>query len=271
MLFLSFIGKYYPDEIPSVTDAYKWFIDRLEVVLPIYSAQAIPFLIDSDHEFANMVNSIMPEFNTGILRLKAKKEIINEDNIQSDSQLSSIVSKARQHPGEPQAMLFEKFGIPRNIVFVNGQVYSVTLVSIHSGNDGNEVEMPMEQESDGTRRIIEYMLLLYDIIYKAKVYVVDEIERSVHPILIKAIVGKLSHSNNMSGQLIFTTHESALLDQRIFRPDEIWFAQKDSEQATQLYTLSDFNIHKTANIENGYLDGRYGGIPFLSNLEDLNW
>ena len=271
MLFLSFIGKYYPDEIPSVTDAYKWFIDRLEVVLPIYSAQAIPFLIDSDHEFANMVNSIMPEVNTGILRLKAKKEIINEDNIQSDSQLSSIVSKARQHPGEPQAMLFEKFGIPRNIVFVNGQVYSVTLVSIHSGNDGNEVEMPMEQESDGTRRIIEYMLLLYDIIYKAKVYVVDEIERSVHPILIKAIVRKLSHGNNMSGQLIFTTHESALLDQRIFRPDEIWFAQKDSEQATQLYTLSDFNIHKTANIENGYLGGRYGGIPFLSNLEDLNW
>ena len=62
------------------------------------------------------------------------------------------------------------------------------------------------------------------------------------------------------GQLIFTTHESGLLDQDIFRPDEIWFAQKDAEQATQLYPLSDFNIHKTANIKNGYLNGRYGGI-----------
>ena len=57
----------------------------------------------------------------------------------------------------------------------------------------------------------------------------------------------------------------------VFRPDEIWFAQKDTDQATQLYPLSDFNIHKTANIENGYLNGRYGGIPFLSNLKDLHW
>jgi hypothetical protein len=102
-------------------------------------------------------------------------------------------------------------------------------------------------------------------------YVVDEIERSIHPIMIKDIIRKLSESETAKGQLIFTTHESGLLDQSIFRPDEIWFAQKDAEQATQLYPLSDYNIHKTANIENGYLNGRYGGIPFLSNLKDLHW
>ena len=126
-------------------------------------------------------------------------------------------------------------------------------------------------ESDGTRRIIEYMPILYTLNQQDTVYVVDEIERSIHPILIKGIIRKLSDSNNIKGQLLFTTHESALLDQNIFRPDEIWFAQKDMEQATQLYPLSDFNIHKTASIENGYLNGRYGGIPFLSNLKDLNW
>ena len=126
-------------------------------------------------------------------------------------------------------------------------------------------------ESDGTRRMIEYMPLLYSIIKGEKVYVVDEMERSIHPILIKNFMSKLSEIDNAKGQLIFTTHESALLDQKIFRPDEIWFAQKDSSQATQLYPLSDFNIHKTANIENGYLDGRYGAIPFLSNLKDLSW
>jgi AAA15 family ATPase/GTPase len=93
----------------------------------------------------------------------------------------------------------------------------------------------------------------------------------MHPILIKDIMQKISESNTAKGQLVFTTHESGLLDQNIFRPDEIWFAQKDSEQATQLYPLSDYNIHKTANIENGYLIGRYGGIPFLSNLKDLHW
>ena len=117
----------------------------------------------------------------------------------------------------------------------------------------------------------EYMPFLYSITHRNKVYVVDEIERSMHPIMIKELIKKLSESDSAKGQLIFTTHESSLLDQDIFRPDEIWFAQKDVEQATQLYPLSDFNIHKTANIENGYLNGRYGGIPFLSNLHDLHW
>ncbi|TAE35352.1 MAG: ATP-binding protein, partial [Sphingobacteriales bacterium] len=73
------------------------------------------------------------------------------------------------------------------------------------------------------------------------------------------------------GQLIFTTHESNLLDQDILRTDEIWFTQKDIDGATKLFSLSDYKVHNTIDIENGYLNGRYGGIPFLSNLEDLNW
>ena len=157
------------------------------------------------------------------------------------------------------------------MVCENGKVYLKTLVPIHQTADGKEVEMAFVNESDGTRRLIDYMPLFYAVTNEDKVYVVDEIERSIHPILIKSIVEKLSQSEDASGQLIFTTHESALLDQDIFRPDEIWFAQKDADQATQLYPLSDFNIHKTANIENGYLNGRYGGIPFLSNLKDLHW
>ena len=115
------------------------------------------------------------------------------------------------------------------------------------------------------------MPLIYTIMKGDAVYIVDEIERSIHPILIKSIISKISDSHEAKGQLIFTTHESCLLDQSIFRPDEIWFAQKDVDQSTQLYPLSDYNSHKTANIENGYLNGRYGGIPFLSNLSDLKW
>lgn len=158
-----------------------------------------------------------------------------------------------------------------NIIYEDGKVYALKLVAVHNKIDGSEVEFPLQNESDGTRRLIEYMPLLFDIINTDSVYVVDEIERSLHPIMIKDIIRKISESQSAKGQLIFTTHESCLLDQNIFRPDEIWFAQKDVEQATQLYPLSDFNIHKTANIENGYLDGRYGGIPFLSNLKDLHW
>ena len=71
--------------------------------------------------------------------------------------------------------------------------------------------------------------------------------------------------------MIFSTHESNLLDQEIFRTDEIWFTEKSVLGSTKLYSLSDFKEHNTIYIRKGYLNGRYGAIPFLGNLQDLNW
>jgi len=270
MLLLSFLGKYYSNESPLAVDAYQWLTKTLQLVLPTYTHGFVPHLLDTDPNFSNLVNTILPELKTGIAKLKVEKEVIVEDDVKNE-QLMKLIKKAKEHPGEPQSIYNRYAGDNVNIIFENGNLYIKTLIAIHNNIDGSEVEISLLDESDGTRRLIEYMPLLYSIIQKDSVFVVDEIERSIHPILIKDIVRKLSESTTTKGQLIFTTHESGLLDQNIFRPDEIWFAQKDAEQATQLYLLSDYNIHRTANIENGYLNGRYGGIPFLSNLKDLNW
>ena len=270
MLLLSFLGKYYSSESPLVVDAYQWFMKNLQLVLPDMFHGFVPHMIDTDSEFSELVNRTLPELKTGIDKLIVKKELIAEEEVKS-GKLMQLVKQAKEHPGEPQTTRNRFTDDVVNVIFENGNVYLKTLVAVHRNLDGSEVEMSLHDESDGTRRLIEYMPLLYAIIQKDMVYVVDEIERSIHPIMIKDIVRKLSESTTAKGQLIFTTHESGLLDQNIFRPDEIWFALKDAEQATQLYPLSDFNIHKTANIENGYLNGRYGGIPFLSNLKDLHW
>jgi AAA15 family ATPase/GTPase len=203
--------------------------------------------------------------------LFVRKEELDEESIKGNVELLNLIKQAKLHPGEPQIMKANWAGEISNVVFEGGKVYMKTLVAVHKMEDGKEINMAFANESDGTRRLVDYMPLFYAVTNEEKVYIVDEIERSIHPILIKGIMEKLSQSENASGQLIFSTHESGLLDQDIFRPDEIWFAQKDADQATQLYPLSDFNIHKTANIENGYLNGRYGGIPFLSNLKDLHW
>ena len=270
MLLLSFLGKYYSSESPLVVDAYQWFMKNLQLVLPDMFHGFVPHMIDTDSEFSELVNRTLPELKTGIDKVIVRKELIAEEDVKS-GKLMQLVKQAKEHPGEPQTTRNRFTDDVVNVIFENGNVYLKTLVAVHRNLDGSEVEMSLHDESDGTRRLIEYMPLLYAIIQKDMVYVVDEIERSIHPIMIKDIVRKLSESTTAKGQLIFTTHESGLLDQNIFRPDEIWFAQKDAEQATQLYPLSDFNIHKTANIENGYLNGRYGGIPFLSNLKDLHW
>lgn len=270
MTALSFLGRYYSNELPIVAEAYHWIM-MLEIMLPSMSVRELPHLMDTDPELADLVNRIVPELKTGITRLFVKKERLNEEDIHPGSRLSIAISEAKQEPGIPVALSNFKTREISNVVIESGEVYKKTLTIIHTDSSGNDIEMNIDQESDGTRRLIEYMPLMYAVLRRDKVFIVDEIERSIHPIMIKSIMSKISESKNAKGQIIFTTHESCLLDQTIFRPDEIWFAQKDVNQSTQLYPLSDYNIHKTANIENGYLNGRYGGIPFLSNLTDLKW
>ena len=271
MLLLSFLGKDYPGEIQMAAEAYDWLANTVEIVRPDALTGTVPHMLDTMPDFAAMVNRTMPELKTGIERLDVCKEVLTENEAKDNPVLLSYIKKARQNPGIPQVYFNADDTNVTNIICEDDIVYRKTLIPIHKTLDGSFVSMPLANEPDGTRRLIEYMPLLYSITHSNKVYVVDEIERSMHPIMIKELIKKLSDSDSAKGQLIFTTHESSLLDQDIFRPDEVWFAQKDVEQATQLYPLSDFNIHKTANIENGYLNGRYGGIPFLSNLHDLHW
>ena len=271
MLLLSFLGKYYPTEVVLVADAYSWFTTRIRIILPETISGQVPHLLDSLSSFKQLVNNTIPELKTGISSLDVEKVVISEESVKGNPLLLESIREAKNNPGEPQITVGERVGEISNVVYENGQVWRKTLVSIHQDISGNSYSVPVSIESDGTQRLIEYMPLFFGVIHNDGVYIVDEIERSIHPIMIKSIMQKISEQENAGGQLIFTTHESCLLDQDIFRPDEIWFAQKDSEQATKLYPLSDFNIHNTANIENGYLAGRYGGIPFLSNLKDLHW
>lgn len=271
MLLLSFFGQYYPTEFEVVTEAYSWFVNRLRIVLPDTISGHVPHLLDTFDSFKRLVNATIPELKIGINSLDVEKIVVSEETAKGNPMLLSAIREARKNPGEPQIVEGESPTEISNVVFEGGQVWQKTLLSIHTDIAGNTYTAPISIESDGTRRLIEYMPLFFAITHSDAVYVLDEIERSVHPIMIKSIIHKISAMENAAGQIIFTTHESGLLDQDIFRPDEIWFAQKDSEQATKLYPLSDYNIHRTANIENGYLAGRYGGIPFLSNLKDLHW
>ncbi len=270
MSALSFFGTYYAQEMPLVHMALDW-LKCIQVVLPTMRTGFLPHLLDVDPKFAALVNSIVPDLHTGINRLDIRKELITDEEARGVKALNSALIGAKENPGQPQLVMETKNGEIANIVVEDGVAWLKTLIAIHWDAEGSDVEMSMNMESDGTRRLIEYMPLLYSLLKLDGVFLIDEIERSVHPIMIKTLISKLSEDREARGQLIFTTHESALLDQSIFRPDEIWFAQKDVNQATQLYPLSDYNIHRTANIENGYLNGRYGGIPFLSNLSDLKW
>lgn len=132
--------------------------------------------------------------------------------------------------------------------------------------EGKPVWISLRDESKGTQKLFSFAGPILDVLENGYTFVVDELNNSLHPLLARRIV-EIFHdpsSNNKGAQLILVTHASSMLDQDLFRRDQIWFAEKDAGFATKIYPLTDFSPRKDASLEKGYLQGRYGAIPFLS-------
>lgn len=256
--------------LKDVKKAYEWFSETLQIIMPDSKPRALAHKIDTDIEFKKYAEDLMCSFNIGIKSLGTEKknirEFFGEDN---ENELDKLIKEVEESP-KKMIGLRSRRGDELILVMENDAIWVKTLKVEHSSNN-NSAFFDLDEESDGTVRLLDFVPAFKNLISSEKVYIVDEIERSIHPLLIKELLKKFSLDNMTRGQLIFTTHESNLLDQEIFRQDEIWFAEKDLNGSTDLYSLSDFKEHKTIDIRKGYLDGRYGSIPFLGNLEDLKW
>ena len=267
-LLLTFLTQKYPNEYADINNVFEWFSDVLIVLNSNFKIRGIAHKFDKHDSIVKFVNTFIPTLSTGIQRIEVQKKEIQgdsddmkhlKDNIKNDQE--QLFTNTNPDTGEEITFVIEE----------NDKIFAKRIFTEHLDKEGHKVFFPFGWESDGTKRLLEYTPLINGVINAEVVFVVDEIERSIHPMMIKELIRKISSDTSAQGQLIFTTHESCLLDQEILRTDEIWFTQKDKGGATHMYSLSDFNISNTANIEDGYLNGRYGGIPFLSNLKELNW
>jgi uncharacterized protein len=137
----------------------------------------------------------------------------------------------------------------------------------HKAQDGTaSFEIP--EESAGTQRIFAFAGPVIDVLKRGSILVVDELDGSLHPLMVRFLISTFqsSETNKNGAQLIFTTHDTSALNVDIFRRDQIWFIEKDRAQSSQLYPLSDFSPRKNEAIERGYLMGRYGALPFLTEF-----
>jgi AAA15 family ATPase/GTPase len=138
---------------------------------------------------------------------------------------------------------------------------------LHKATDtGEVVEFDVELESDGTRSLYAFAGPWLDVLDKNRVLHVDELDTSLHPLVVHQLIKHLNRSG-IKAQLIFTTHDSSILGQRILRRDQIWLVDKGPEKATKLYSLADYSVREQDAIEKSYLGGRFGAIPFLKDLE----
>ncbi len=136
----------------------------------------------------------------------------------------------------------------------------------HQTIQGRQVEFKLEEESDGTRKLFAFAGPWIDTLKLGNILLVDELHASLHPKLVRFLVNMFHDSETNSGnaQLVFTTHDTSILNQEVFRRDQIWFFEKDKDQASRLYPLTDFHPRKDReNLLANYLDGRYGALPVL--------
>lgn len=260
-----------------ITDAYDWITQKLQVIYPQTRSTSIFDNRYSDDTFKEQSEKLLSALDLGISALTLKDEDVESFKLRIAEwpelirSIDRIIRRLSKSP-EGKNEAFIDSGVFTVSIRREGDKYYARRVQAQHEVKNTLYDFELKEESDGTQRVFDFVPMVQNVKSKDYTYVIDEIDRSLHPTLVRALVSKIVTDKNMKGQLIFTTHDAGLLDGKIFRNDEIWFAEKDREtQNTHLYTLDEFKPRADLDIEKGYLNGRFGAIPFLAKLNELNW
>jgi AAA15 family ATPase/GTPase len=250
----------YGEEISAVL---AWFEKSLTLIAPDESFRALGTQLTNDSAFREFAGAFLRASATGVEAIKAQKQEISEEEL-GRLLPESLVSRLVDDDEEGKALV--QFGKDKELLIERDKnhYYRLTIQTEH--HKEKSINLDLSEESDGTRRLLNLIPALYH--NNNAVYFIDEIDRSMHPMLVWKFLEFFLKSDTQH-QIIVTTHESHLLDLNLLRRDEIWFAEKGTNGATHLYSLSDFKPRKDLDIRKHYLQGRFSAIPFLGNLEHL--
>lgn len=225
--------------------------------------------LTTSSKFKKFANDLLNTFDTGVKELGIEtidfEKYFGDDDEELKKEIIEIIESGKDVTIDTHAggVLVTK---------EKGKYIVKKVVSHHLDSNNMKVQFELNEESDGTQRLLDFIPAFDGMLHHGVTFIIDEIDQSLHPTLLKALVRKIMEDENTNGQMIFTTHESNLLDLAVFRQDEIWFMEKDKQTGgSQMYSLSDFKPRYDLDIRKGYLKGRFGAIPFLAHLEDLKW
>lgn len=244
-LFLSTAVQLNAEQLGPVFD---WFRRRLRLINP-YARVTADFSIaqcETDPVVLQRIIDFLAMADLGIAGVKVERRKFDASMVPED-----MPEALRQHLLNDMA----------------GQEFADVHFS-HRLADGRDVQLDMEDESGGTQKLFALAGPWLDVLANGWVLVIDELDTSLHPVLMRHLVGMFHDLtiNTKGAQLIFSTHDTTILDREIFRRDQVWFVEKDRSLQSRLYPLTDFSPRKDENIERGYLHGRYGALPFIGEL-----
>lgn len=239
-LFLSCAANY--SNVKEIEEAFMFFKTDIVVYNPEinnWTEYSIKLMQDNDMMKKIFLN-ILRALGTGAKDVKVKLEKIKLADLPQELQL----------PDALKSLLGTKEGnrIEAKVIY-----------------DQFEVDL-MTEESTGVKRLFQMICPIIDILNKGKILICDELETSLHESVIFQIVQLFqNYQKDKFAQLIFSTHDTSLLDSDLFRRDQVWFTQLNNERATDLYSLVEIkNVCKSENLEKGYVSGKYGAIPMLN-------
>ncbi len=241
-------------------------------------------------------------------KVKEAKEIViffrrmgfllgNEPSMYQDFSLSEISKKSSL--GRKIIETLKRFDIGINDLNVNevklenDKRFSKEIISKLSLSNNNEItffeaeavhklydtdynfvknkNLDFDQESAGTKKLLSLLGPIYESLSSGDLLFVDELDSQLHSNIVSHLINLFNSkvTNPKNAQLIFNTHNTNLLNEKLFRRDQVWFTEKNRYGEAKLFSLADFKARKEDNFEEKYLDGRYGGVPFLEDISNL--
>jgi uncharacterized protein len=262
--------------VQSLIPIVDWFKKVLMIVPAESDAIDLEYVLHNSRSLTGFLSQFLQLAGTGIDSVTTEKikfnaeyhvpntsKAIRDDILQRLEELdkSSITMFPNPDGG--------RFSLSKND---ENQAVLTKLITRHISEDGTPVDFSLEEESEGTQRLITLIPSLFLLKQTfEKVIFLDELDRRLHPLLSRYFVETAINCRAKGNQLIFTTHDTNLLDLDLLRRDEIWFIEKDPQGVSSCYSLAEFKIRPDLKIEKGYLNARFGAIPFFGDVQSLGW
>lgn len=262
--------------IKYLEDIYNWFNNKLTINYPNEPISHFSYFMDEKRK--DETNEIISSLGLGINNCQIVDENLENlanyfppnflKEVLKDIEKKKIAAKKKKSPVEESTEVMLRGGHNFFFIKLDFDTGEHQVQKLQFEHEKKGVWFELSEESDGTLRMLD----LVELIFAAnsgsdKVYVIDEIDRSLHPQLTyKLIESYLKLVNKSELQLIVTTHEAHILDLNLLRRDEIWFVNKDKNGESSLYSLDQYNTRFDKRIDKAYLDGRYGGVPLFDEI-----
>ena len=230
------------------------FFERFYITLPRSSVNPVAFgIYFNQQEFQTFLKQLLKIADLGISDIKWVP--LSKDETEKHLRMS-IASGQNQNYGTIFSISSE--GDMIAIIVSPNEKKGLALRTVHNG-----AIFSIEEESDGTKRLIDLALSFYLLRDSNTCLIIDELDCRLHPFLSKFLIQEHMENDKSRGQLIVTLHDLNLMSNEIWRTDEIWFAEKRQDGSSDLYSLYQFTPRFDKDLQKGYMQGKYGAIPMI--------